>query len=58
MEEQNKQPLSSREQLFLIMTAIIVAGMASNYSTTCPSTSHICIAKGVARDIFKLVLKQ
>lgn len=57
MEEQNTQPLSAREQLFLIMTAIIVAGIASNYSTTCPSASHIYVAKGVARDIFKIVLK-
>ena len=57
MEEQNTQPLSTREQLFLIMTAIIVAGIASNYSTTCPSTSHIYVAKGVVRDIFKIVLK-
>ncbi len=58
MEEQNTQPLSSREQLFLIMTTILVAGMAANYSTACPSTSHIYIAKGVARDILKIVLKE
>ncbi len=56
MEEQNTQPISNREQLLLIMTAIIVAGIASNYSTTCPSTSHIYIAKGVAQDILKIVL--
>ena len=57
MEEQNTQPLSSKEQLFLIMTSIIVAGMAANYSTTCPSTSHIYVAQGVVMDIFKIVLK-
>ena len=57
MEEQNPHPLSPREQLLLIMTAIIVAGMAANYSTTCPSTSHIYVAQGVVRDIFKIVLK-
>ena len=58
MEDQNTKPLSSREQLILIMTTIIVAGMAANYSTACPGHSHIYIAKGVARDILKIVLKQ
>ena len=58
MEEQTPKPLSPREQLFLIMTSIIVAGIASNYSTICPSTTHIYVAQGVARDIFKVVLKE
>lgn len=57
MKEQIPQPHSSRELLLLLMTTIIVAGMAANYSTSCPATSHIYIAKGVARDIFKIVLK-
>ena len=57
MEEQNTQPISNREQLLLIMTAIIVAGIASNYSTISPSSSHVLVAKGVAQDIFKIVLK-
>ena len=57
MEEQNTQPISDREQLLLIMTAIIVAGIASNYSTISPSSSHVYVAKGVAQDILKIVLK-
>ena len=58
MKEQIPQPHSSRELLFLLMTTIIVAGMAANYSTTCPGASHIYIAKGVAKDILKIVLKR
>ena len=54
MEEQNAQPLSPRDQLLLIMISIIVAGMASNYSTVSPTTTHIYVAQGVARDIFKI----
>ena len=57
MEEQNHTPLSTREQLSLVLVAIIVAGMAANYSTSCPANSHIYIAKGVVRDIFKIVQK-
>lgn len=58
MEEQNTQPLSPRDLIILIMTSIIVAGMASNYSTVSPTTTHIYVAQGVARDIFKIVLKE
>lgn len=58
MEEQTPKPLSTREQLFLIMIAIIVAGIASNYSTIYPSTTHISIAQRTVKDIFKAVLKE
>ena len=57
MEEQKPRTLSEREQLLLIMTAIIVAGMASNYSTVSPTSSHIYVATGVAKDILKIVLQ-
>ena len=39
----------SREQLLVLTSAIIVAGIAANYSTVGPSTSHVYIARGVAR---------
>ena len=58
MEEQNHTPLSIREQLSLVLVAIIVAGMAANYSTPCPTTTHIYIAQGIAKDILKIVLKR
>ena len=38
-------------------SAIIVAGIASNYSTVCPSTSHGIVARSVARDLLDSVLK-
>lgn len=50
MEEQTPTIiLMSREQLLVLTTAIIVAGIAANYSTVCPSTSHIYIGREVAR---------
>ena len=48
--------LVSREQLLVLTTAIIVAGIAANYSTVCPSTSHVYIARGVARFILESTL--
>ena len=58
MEEQNHTPLSTREQLSLVLVAIIVAGMAANYSTVSPTPTHIYIAQGIAKDILKIVLKR
>ena len=50
MEEKK---ITQREQLFIITTAIILAGMAANYSTVSPS---IILAKGLARDILDNIL--
>lgn len=45
--------ITPREQLFIITTAIILAGLAANYSTTRPS---IILARGYARDILDNIL--
>lgn len=45
--------ITPREQLFIITTAIILAGLAANYSTTRPS---IILAQGYARDILDNIL--
>lgn len=47
----------SKEQLLLITSSIIIAGMAANFSTVCPSDSHALIAKGVAQRLMDTVLK-
>lgn len=57
MEEYNPNPISDREQLLILATAIIIAGMASNYSTVCPSTSHLLVAKSLAQDLLDSILK-
>lgn len=49
-EEKNITP---REQLLVITSAIILAGMASNYSTTRPST---ILAKGYAKELMDNIL--
>lgn len=48
-----EKPITQREQLFVITTAIIVAGLAANYSTVSPS---IILARGLARDILDNIL--
>lgn len=47
----------NREQLLLIVAAVILAGMASNYSTVCPSTTHASIARRLAQDLLDSSLK-
>lgn len=54
MEEE--KTITPREQLWIITTAIILAGIASNYSTVSPSSSHIIVARGAARDILATIL--
>lgn len=46
-----------REQLLVITSAIILAGMASNYSTVSPSSSHSTIARSLAEDLMERILK-
>ena len=54
--EENPIIISERERLLILTTAIIVAGIASNYSTICPSESHVCIARSLARTIVNYFL--
>jgi len=48
--------ISPREQLLVITAALILAGIASNYSTISPSSSHIIISKAAARDLLDSIL--
>ena len=57
MEEHTLIISFDRKQLLFLASAIIVAGIASNYSTVCPSTSHGIVARSVARDLLDSVLK-
>lgn len=50
--EENKT-ITPREQLWIITSAIILAGMASNYSTTRPST---ILARGYAKELLDSIL--
>ena len=51
MEEE--KTITTREQLLVITSAIILAGMASNYSTTRPST---ILARGYAQELLDNIL--
>ena len=51
MEEE--KTITQREQLLVITSAIILAGMASNYSTTRPST---ILARGYAKELLDNIL--
>ena len=52
MDKKDK-PITQRDQLLVITTAIILAGLAANYSTTSPS---IILARGYAKDILDSIL--
>lgn len=47
----------TKDQLLLICSAIILAGMSSNYTTRYPSESHALVAQGVANKLMEIVLK-
>ena len=51
MEEKT---ITTREQLWIVTTAIILAGQAANYSTVSPS---LIMAKGLARDLLDSILE-
>lgn len=51
MEEE--KTITQREQLWIITSAIILAGLAANYSTVSPS---IILARGWAKDIINNIL--
>ena len=54
MEEE--RTITPREKLWIITSAIILAGMVSNYSSVGPSITHIRVAKGAARDLLDNIL--
>ena len=47
----------TREQLLVITSAVILAGIASNYSTVSPSSSHALVAVSVAEILLDQILK-
>ena len=47
----------TREQLLVITSAVILAGIASNYSTVSPSSSHALVAVSVAEDLLNQIVK-
>ena len=53
MEEE--KTITQREQLLVITSAIILAGLASNYSTTSPS---IILARGYAKERLDNILDE
>lgn len=57
MEEKNLTIYFNREQLLFIASALIVAGIASNYSTISPSTTHAIVARSVAEELLNRILK-
>jgi hypothetical protein len=57
MEEQKTIIVIDKESLLFLASAIIVAGMASNYSTICPSETHALIAQGLAKHLMEKIYK-
>jgi hypothetical protein len=57
MEDQKTIIVIDKETLLFLASAIIVAGMASNYSTVCPSETHALIANGVAEKLMEIIRK-
>lgn len=53
MEEE--KTITTREQMLVITSAIILAGLASNYSTTRPS---IILARGYAKELLDNILDE
>lgn len=56
MEQQNLTIRFDREQLLFLSSVIILAGIASNYSTVSPSSSHGIVARSVAEDLLNSIL--
>ena len=57
MEDQTTIILT-KEQLLIICSAIIIAGIASNYSTVSPSSTHLLVAQGLAQSLLDSILKK
>ena len=57
MEEQTTIILD-KEQLLILCSAIIIAGIASNYSTVSPTSTHLLVAQGLAQSLLDSILKK
>ena len=57
MEEQTTIILD-KEQLLILASSIIIAGIASNYSTVSPSTTHVLVAQNLAQSLLDSILKK
>ena len=57
MEDQKTIIIIDKESLLFLASAIILAGMASNYTTRYPSETHALVANGVANKLMEIVLK-
>ena len=57
MEDQKTIIVIDKETLLFLASAIIVAGMASNYSTVCPSETHAIVANSVAKKLMEIIRK-
>ena len=58
MEEQTSIIILPREQLLILSSAIILAGIAANYSTVSPSSSHAIVARAVAQELMDCIQKE
>ena len=56
MEEQTTIILD-KEQLLILCSAIIIAGIASNYSTVSPTSTHLLVAQGLAQSLLDSIQK-
>ena len=57
MEDQKTIIISDKETLLLIVSAIILAGIAANYSTVSPSQTHALVARGEAQYLLDIILE-
>ena len=57
MEEQTTIILD-KEQLLILCSAIIIAGIASNYSTVSPTNTHVLVAQGLAQSLLDSIQKK
>lgn len=57
MEDQKTIIVIDKETLLFLASAIIVAGMASNDSTVCPSETHAIVARCAAQSLLDSILK-
>ena len=57
MEEQTTIILD-KEQLLILCSAIIIAGIASNYSTVSPTSTHLLVAQGLAQSLLNSIQKK
>ena len=56
MEEQTTIILN-KEQLLILCSAIIIAGIASNYSTVSPTNTLLLVAQGLAQSLLDSIPK-